>query len=90
MQKERQEELLRLFVLGCSPYTFMHMSSITAGTNVTAGASVGKQGKEGNATGYHVHFEVHAGQTTSLSTGTDHVLGSLSPYRLQDYIGELS
>lgn len=68
----------------------MHMSSITAGTSVTAGASVGKQGKEGNATGYHVPFEVHAGQTTSLSTGTDHVLGSLSPYRLQDYIGELS
>ena len=71
-------------------YTFLHMSSITASSNVSAYSAVGKQGKEGNATGYHVHFEVHTGNTTSLSSGKDHELGSVSPYRLQDYIGELN
>lgn len=71
-------------------YTYLHMSSITAGSNITAGDAVGKQGKEGNATGYHVHFEVHLGNTTTLSSGKDHILGSVSPYRIQDYIGELS
>lgn len=69
-------------------YTYLHMSSITAGDNITAGDAVGKQGKEGNAKGYHVHFEVHLGKTTSLSSGQDHALGSVSPYRIQDYIGE--
>lgn len=70
-------------------YSYLHMSSITAGTNVSVESEVGRQGNEGNATGYHVHFEVHAGDTTTLSSGSDHFLGSLSPYRLQDYIGEL-
>ena len=65
------------------------MYSISAGTNVSIEDEVGRQRHEGNATGYHVHFEVHSGQTTTLSSGSDHSLGSLSPYRLQDYIGEL-
>lgn len=70
-------------------YSYLHMYSISAGTNVSVEDEVGRQGNEGNATGYHVHFEVHSGQTTTLSSGSDHSLGSLSPYRLQDYIGEL-
>lgn len=70
-------------------YSYLHMYSISAGTNVSIEDEVGRQGNEGNATGYHVHFEVHSGQTTTLSSGSDHSLGSLSPYRLQDYIGEL-
>lgn len=70
-------------------YSYLHMSSISAGTNVSVYDAVGKQGNNGNATGYHVHFEVHSGKTTTLSAGNDHTLGSISPYRLQDYIGEL-
>ncbi len=71
-------------------YTYLHMNSISASGKVSVGDAVGTQGKEGNATGYHVHFEVHAGCTTSLSSGTDHVIDSLSPYRLVDYIGCLT
>jgi hypothetical protein len=72
-------------------YTYLHMSAVdkAVGSTVSAYEYVGKQGMEGNATGYHVHFEVHSGSTTTLSPGNDDVLGSLSPYRLQDYIGEL-
>lgn len=69
-------------------YSYLHMSSITAGTDVSVESMVGYQGNQGNATGYHVHFEVHDGNTTTLSSGADHVIESLSPYRLQDYIGE--
>ena len=64
------------------------MSSITAGTDVSVESKVGYQGNQGNATGYHVHFEVHDGNITTLSSGAYHVIESLSPYRLQDYIGE--
>lgn len=71
-------------------YTYYHMSSITIddGDYVEVGDSVGKQGTEG-AEGYHVHFEVHAGEKDKLASGTDHVIKSISPYRIQDYIGEL-
>ena len=69
-------------------YSYLHMSSITAGTDVSVESMVGYQGNQGNATGYHVHFEVHDGNTTTLSSGADHVIESLSPYRLQDNIGE--
>lgn len=37
---------------------------------------------------YHVHFEVHNGNTPNLSLGNNDVLGSISPYRLTQYIGE--
>jgi murein DD-endopeptidase MepM/ murein hydrolase activator NlpD len=72
-------------------YSYLHMSQIivTVGSTVNPYQCVGSQGNLGNATGYHVHFEVHAGNTNTLSSGSDHVLGSISPYRLQDYIGEL-
>ena len=70
-------------------YNYLHMNSITAGTSVTVKSNVGTQGNQGNATGYHVHFEVQEGNTRSLSPGNDHVVGSLSPYRLDAYIGEL-
>lgn len=71
-------------------YTYYHMSSITVddGDYVEVGDSVGKQGTEG-ADGYHVHFEVHAGEKKKLASGADHVVESISPYRIQDYIGEL-
>lgn len=71
-------------------YTYLHMSSISAKSTVNVLDAVGKQGEEGNASGPHVHFEVHSGNTTSLSFGTDHSLGSLSPYRIQSYIGCLT
>lgn len=70
-------------------YSYLHMNSITAGSSVSVGDSVGQQGNKGNASGYHVHFEVHSGKTAALSAGNDHVLGSISPYRLNGYIGEL-
>lgn len=72
-------------------YSYVHMSqiSVPVGSTVNPYQRVGNQGNLGNATGYHVHFEVHAGNTNTLSSGSDHVLGSISPYRLQDYIGEL-
>lgn len=68
-------------------YTYLHMSAISASANVSVLDAVGKQGNLGNATGYHIHFEVHAGQRTSMAPGTDHVLESISPYRLHEYIG---
>jgi hypothetical protein len=74
-------------------YNYLHMSriSIPVGSTVNPYNYVGKQGNLGNTTGYHVHFEVHAGSTTTLSSEkNDHVLGSISPYRLQDYIGDIS
>lgn len=43
----------------------------------------------GNAFGPHVHFEVHSGQTNSLSSESDDTLGSISPYQLQIYLGDL-
>ncbi len=71
-------------------YNFLHMSEVDApGEPVTHGDYVGKQGDEGNATGAHVHFEVHSGETTGLSGEHDDVLGSISPYQLQIYLGEL-
>jgi len=70
-------------------YTYLHMNTVNASSNVEVLDSVGQQGNLGNATGYHVHFEVHAGNTDDLSPGNDDTVESLSPYRLHDYIGEL-
>ncbi len=72
-------------------YSFVHMNSIYAVVNnyVEVGDCVGQQGNVGSSIGYHVHFEVHSGNTSSLSAGNNDVLGSISPYRLAYYIGEL-
>lgn len=71
-------------------YNFLHMSSkAVISPPITNGQYVGKQGDEGNATGAHVHFEVQSGRKTELSPGNDHVLGSISPYQLHIYLGEL-
>lgn len=72
-------------------YNYLHMDSksVSSGATITHGKSVGKQGMQGNATGPHVHFEVHSGSTTGLSIESDDVLGSISPYQLQIYLGEL-
>ena len=71
-------------------YNFLHMSSkAVISPPITNGQYVGKQGDQGNATGAHVHFEVQSGRKTGLSPGNDHVLGSISPYQLHIYLGEL-
>lgn len=76
--------------LGARTYTYLHMNSITASSTVDVLDAVGKQGNQGNATGYHVHFEVHSGQTTGLSIESDHVLGSITPYGMHEYTGCLT
>lgn len=68
-------------------FSFLHMNSITASSTVNVYGAVGTQGNQGNATGYHVHFEIHDGKTTALSPGTDHVIESITPYSLSQYIG---
>ncbi|MCL4423917.1 MAG: M23 family metallopeptidase [Firmicutes bacterium] len=71
-------------------YTYLHMSykAVSPGSNVAPYDYVGNQGNVGNATGYHVHFEVEAGSTTALhSELNEHHVQSLSPYQLQSYIG---
>jgi len=71
-------------------YTYLHMSykAVSPGSNVEPYDYVGRQGNVGNATGYHVHFQVEPGRTTTLSVqSNDHHVQSLSPYQLQDYIG---
>ncbi len=74
-------------------YIYYHMSSKTVTPNVYigVGTAVGNQGNVGgHTTGYHVHFEVQPGQTTSLSVEfNDNSLDSLSPYQMQSYIGGL-
>ena len=73
---------------GPQSYSFLHFSSKTSETSIGVTDLLGYQGMEGNANGYHVHFEVHGGQTNALSSGTDDYITSLSPYRLTPYIGE--
>lgn len=75
---------------GAKTYSFLHMSGVTGNSYIDVGDVMGMQGQEGNAIGYHVHFEVHSGQKTTLSSGNDQILGSISPYRLTEYIGEPS
>ena len=71
-------------------YNYLHMSDVNMPSgSVTHGNYVGKQGDEGNALGAHVHFEVQSGETTSLSSGRDDDLESISPYQLHIYLGEL-
>ena len=72
--------------LGARTYTYYHMSSITAPSMVEVFDAVGKQGTE-EANGYHVHFEVHSGQTIYLSFGNDDVIESITPYGMQEYTG---
>lgn len=72
-------------------YSYLHMNSkeVSVGTELSSlNTYVGKQGKVGNADGVHVHFEVHSGNTYTLSKENDNVLGSISPYQLQVYLGE--
>lgn len=73
---------------GAKTYSFLHMTDRTTESTIYVGDIMGRQGIEGNATGYHVHFEVHSGKTTALSSENDQEVGSLSPYRLTEYIGE--
>lgn len=72
-------------------YSYLHMDSktVSVGTELqSVGTKVGTQGKKGNATGAHVHFEVHAGNTNTLSPEDNHVLESISPYQMQVFLGE--
>lgn len=73
---------------GAKTYSFLHMSEKSTATSFTVADWFGVQGDEGNADGIHLHFEVHSGRTTNLSSGSDQVVGSISPYRLTEYIGE--
>lgn len=77
---------------GPKTYSYLHLSYLSpeVGINEAFGVTylIGRQGQEGNADGYHVHFEVHNGNTPNLSLGNNDVLGSISPYRLTQYIGE--
>lgn len=72
-------------------YNYLHMNSksVSVGDLITHSNGVGQQGQRGNASGQHVHFEVHSGNTNTLSSESDDMLGSISPYQLQIYIGEL-
>lgn len=73
-------------------YNFLHMVSkaVSPGTPVDPRVTfIGYEGHEGNATGDHVHFEVHSGETVGLSEEDNDILGSISPYQLQIYLGEL-
>ncbi len=72
-------------------YSYLHMNSkiVSVGTTLSSvGTNVGTQGKKGNADGAHVHFEVHSGNTDTLSLESDNVLGSISPYQMQVFLGE--
>ncbi len=69
-------------------YNFLHMNYRESASAFEPGDLLGHQGTKGNSTGYHVHFEVQAGRTTDLAAENNHTLGSISPYRLTEYIGE--
>jgi murein DD-endopeptidase MepM/ murein hydrolase activator NlpD len=72
-------------------YSYLHMNKITVSVGEifgTVGNEVGQQGMKGNATGPHVHFEVHSGNTDTLSPENDNVLQSISPYQMQVFLGE--
>ena len=72
-------------------YTYYHCDSLEVEEGdppVDVGDFVANQGSRGGtSTGAHVHFEVHSGTRTSLYSGSDHVLGSISPYQMNIYIG---
>lgn len=44
-------------------YAHLSSTSVEEGKTVKAGAVIGRVGKTGNATGYHLHFEVRVGST---------------------------
>jgi len=77
---------------GAKTYSYLHMSSFTSeltwNDQVGVRDYIGTQGNVGNSSGYHVHFEVHSGNTGDLSRGNDDIVGSISPYRTTIYIGE--
>ena len=60
--------------------TYMHMTniSVSVGSNVAVGNTIGKQGAQ-QATGYHLHFQAVDGRTTYISTGKDNILESRQP-----------
>lgn len=71
-------------------YIYYHCDSLEVeeGDPVYVEDFVANQGSRGGiSTGPHVHFEVHSGTRTSLYSGSDHVLGSISPYQMNIYIG---
>lgn len=45
-------------------YAHLQDFSVKAGQRVTRGQQIGRVGKSGNATGYHLHYEVHRGGQT--------------------------
>lgn len=72
-------------------YSYLHMNKIDVDTGdslSSLGIAVGQQGNKGNTTsasggeGYHVHFEVHSGNTSELSGENDDDLDSISPYQM--------
>lgn len=77
-------------------FTFLHMSSIIPNVNDTikTGNGVGNQGNKGFTSnpnsGYHVHFQVEEGSTTTLSSaileGYRNSLDSKSPYQLRAFL----
>lgn len=79
---------LRIYDSGTNKsYSYLHMSqkSVSQGQTLSKlKTAVGKQGMAGNATGYHVHFELHSGNTATLSAENDDKLGSISPYQMHN------
>lgn len=73
-------------------YSYLHMSakSVSVGDALDkVGIEVGAQGMVGNASGPHVHFEVHSDNTSSLGKEKDdNALESISPYQMQIFLGE--
>jgi len=45
-------------------YAHLQDFSVKTGERVTRGQQIGRVGKSGNATGYHLHYEVHRGGQT--------------------------
>lgn len=73
---------------GAKTYSFLHLSEKSTASSFEVADRFGVQGDKGNATGIHLHFEVHNGRSINLSSESDQVVGSASPYNLTEYIGE--
>lgn len=57
-------------------YAHLLDTSVRDGERVAAGQTIGRVGKSGNATGYHLHFELHHG---GLLADPRHYLPALTP-----------